>query len=119
MDQKPRRATPGVALIWMGALLGAAVIGSLFLFGRVNELQSEAAAAGDLRVQNTRLTMELALAKNARTFEQAQCTASIAQHREMISDLAQKCSPKQPPPKPPPAPMPYPESPDPFALPNR
>jgi hypothetical protein len=119
VNQKPQRATFGMALIWMGALLGAAIIGNIFLFSRTNELQAEAAAAGDLRVQNTRLTMDLALAKNARTFEQAQCTASIAQHREMIADLAQKCSPKQPPPKPPPAPMPYPESPDPFASPGR
>lgn len=118
VDQKPQRAAP-VALIWMGALLGAAVIGNVFLYSRTNELQAEAAAAGDLRVQNTRLTMDLALAKNARTFEQAQCTTSIAQHREMISDLAQKCSPKQPAPKPPPAPMPYPESPDPFASPGK
>lgn len=115
VNQKPQRATAGMALIWMGALLGAAVIGNIFLYSRTSELQAEAAAAGDLRVQNTRLTMDLALAKNARTFEQGQCTASIAQHREMIADLAQKCSPKQPPPKPPPAPMPYPESPDPFA----
>lgn len=119
VNQKPQRATAGMALIWMGALLGAAVIGNIFLYSRTSDLQAEAAAAGDLRVQNTRLTMDLALAKNARTFEQGQCTASIAQHREMIADLAQKCSPKQPPPKPPPAPMPYPESPDPFAVPGR
>lgn len=119
VDQRPQRSPPGVALIWMGALLGAAVIGNIFLFSRVNDLQADAAAAGELRVQNTKLTMDLALAKNARAFEQAQCTSSIAQHREMIADLAQKCSPKQPAPKPPPAPMPYPESPDPFAPPKR
>lgn len=118
VDQLPQRAARGAAFIWMGALLGAALIGNIFLFVRVNELQAEATAAGDLRVQNTRLTMDLALARNARSFEQAQCTASIAQHREMIADLAQKCSPKQPAPKPPPAPMPYPESPDPFAPPK-
>lgn len=118
VEEKARRAAPGAALLWMGALLGAAVIGNIFLFSRVNELQADAAAVGDLRVQNTRLTMDLALVKNARTFEQGQCTASIAQHREMISDLAQKCSPKAPAPKPPPAPMPYPESPDPFANPR-
>ncbi len=118
VDHTPQRAAAGAALIWMGALLGAAVIGNIFLFTRVNELQAEAAVASDLRVQTTKLTMELALAKNARSFEQAQCSASIAQHREMINDLAQKCSPKQPAPKPPPAPLPYPESPDPFAPPK-
>lgn len=115
VNPSTQQAGRSLALIWMGALLGAAVIASLFLLGRVNELQADAAAASDLRVQNTRLTMDLALARSARSFEQAQCAASISQHREMISDLAQKCSPKQPAPKPPPAPLPYPESPDPFA----
>ena len=100
---------------WIGGLLGASLIANVFLFVQENGLRGQLANAADLRVEVTKLTMDNTLIRTARTFESAQCTQSIAQHRDMISDLAKRCSPRDPAPKPPPLPQPYPASPDPFA----
>jgi hypothetical protein len=105
------------ALLWTGGLLGASLIANIFLLVQANDLRGQVVSAADMRVEMTKLTMDNALIRTARSFESAQCNQSITQHREMISDLAKRCSPRDPAPKPPPLPQPYPASPDPFAQP--
>jgi hypothetical protein len=108
---------PRGALLWTGGLLGASLIANVFLLVQANELRGQVENAADLRVDVAKLTMDNTLIRTARTFETTQCNQSLTQHRDMISDLAKRCSPRDPAPKPPPLPQPYPASPDPFAQP--
>jgi hypothetical protein len=109
--------SPRGAVLWTGGLLGASLIANAFLLLQANDLRGQAVSAADLRVEMTKLSMDNTLVRTARSFEQTQCNQSITQHREMIADLAKRCSPRDPAPKPPPLPQPYPASPDPFAQP--
>jgi hypothetical protein len=110
-SEAPARGSPP---FWAPAALGAAVIAAVFLAWQAKELPGLRARNAALQVEVNQLSYDLQIARTARTFETQECTNSITQHRVMIADLAQRCSPRTPNPTPPAGPRPYVEPPKPY-----
>lgn len=120
----PAPAARSPALMWTGAALGGMVIAGLFLLMNNMELRRQVKEFPGLQAKVSSLTVDLERAKDAlsyeksaREYERNACSGSIAEHREMINDLARQCKPASPPPRPPAEPTPYPPRPDPFERP--
>lgn len=119
--ERDDRGRGGAALIWTGAALGGMVIATVLLLLNNLELRAERADAPQYQERAAELALQLRLAREALEFEQrasaferASCEESVTEHRQMIDELAEQCTPRAPAPEPPPPPAPYPERPNPF-----